>query len=101
MVFIVQQNQLFDESCDTMSEGIIDNKNQDGSLGAKEYIERHYLHEAFASHLISPIWLDLADYLITNKTINEEDIEAIKDIFIGPVKDVIRIAKEKDEENRF
>lgn len=65
----VQQNQLFDESCDTMSEGIIDNKNQDGSLGAKEYIERHYLHEAFESHLISPIWLDLADYLITNKTI--------------------------------
>ena len=32
------------------------------------------------------------------KIVNEEDIEAIKDIFIGPVKDVIRIAKEKDEE---
>ncbi len=32
------------------------------------------------------------------KIVNEEDIEAIKDIFIGPVKDVIRIAKEKNEE---
>ena len=33
-----------------------------------------------------------------NSLFNEEDIEAIKDIFIGPVKDVIRIAKEKNEE---
>lgn len=64
-----EQNKLFDENCDNMNEGIITNKNQDYSIGAKEYIERHYLHEEYAPYLISPIWLDLANYLLEKKTV--------------------------------